>query len=145
MGFVVLISPWVSKGNVEHRARGPQLTSEYDHTSVMATCNKIFGIQGHLTQRDAWAGTFEHLFSEPQARTDCPERLMDLPPWTQQDLEEQWRKPLNDHMSLQIDFYCKFNQRGPGCGKDITNQLEASRFLRREAPIYIEKIRAGKQ
>ena len=129
----VLISPWVPKGHIEHRARGPQLTSEYDHTSIMATCNKIFGIDEHLTARSEWAGTFEHLFSESSPRTDCPNKLAELPGWTLEDLHRQWAKPLNDHLEIQIQFYCIHNQRDlDTCGKGITNQLEASVFLRGE-------------
>ena len=111
---------------------------------MIATCNKLFGIEDHLTNRDKWAGTFEHVFSESSAREDAPSRLIDLPDWTQDELAEQWAKPLNDHMEVQIQFYCKFNQRDPAtCGKDISNQLEASLFLRQEAAHYLEKAAKG--
>lgn len=135
----VLISPWVSKGYVEHRARGPQLSSEYDHTSIIATCNKIFGITDSMTDRSDWAGTFEHLFSENNPRIDCPSELQELETWTLEDLRRQWQKPLNDHMELQILFYCTQNNRDLStCGKGIKNQLEASIFIRAEVEHFFK-------
>jgi len=139
---VVLISPWVQKGFVEHRARGPKLSSEYDHTSIIATCNKIFNITDQMTDRTAWAGTFEHLFSQTdQPRKDCPMKLPDIEPWTTEDLANQWVKPLNEHMQIQIQFYCIHNNHNlETCGKSIKNQLQASLFLERESKIFLAKL-----
>jgi hypothetical protein len=47
-------------------AQKPAPNSEYDLTSIMATVRKLLpGMGGMppLTKRDAWAGTFEHVFS----------------------------------------------------------------------------------
>lgn len=136
----VLVSPLVSKGLVEHDASGPTPTSHYEHCSVMATCNKIFGITDHLTARSAWAGTFEGLFNLTAARDDAPLRLQELPDWTEEELHEQWGKPLNDHLSVQVQFYCRQNGHGPECGKDISTQLEASLFIREQVPIFMEAL-----
>lgn len=56
------------------KARGPTKSSEYEHSSIPATIRKIFNLSSHfLTHRDAWAGTFEQVFSElTSPRTDCP-------------------------------------------------------------------------
>ena len=61
----IVVSPWVAAGTVVHAppaAQKPFPTSQYEHTSVMATARKLLGIrEGRLTARDGWAATFEHL------------------------------------------------------------------------------------
>lgn len=136
----MVISPYIPKGTIVHRAEGPTPSSEYDHTSIIATCNKLFGINENLTARDAWAGTFEKLFSLESPRTDTPQTLADIPPWTLEELHQQWLKPLNGHFENQIAFYCKFNHPGDeNCGKHITNQLEASLFCEAELPLFLSR------
>ena len=77
---VVLVSPWVQKGTVEGRAKGPQPDSQYDGTSIIATVKKLFNLPKFLTRRDAWAGTFEHLFEAlDEPRGDAPMPLPDAP------------------------------------------------------------------
>ena len=68
-GPAVLCSPWIKAGGVD--------STPYQHTSVMATARKIFGVDAApLTKRDAAANTFEHLLAElPAARTDTPATL----------------------------------------------------------------------
>jgi len=76
----ILVSPWIPKGYVEHGAKGPTPYSHYEHSSVPATLKKMFNLKDFLTKRDAWAGTFEHLFSLLDSpRTDCPLTLPDTP------------------------------------------------------------------
>jgi phospholipase C len=90
----LLISAWNPKGSVINRppaAQMPANNSEYDLTSIPATIRKLFNMSaGPLTRRDAWAATFEHIFSEATPRTDCPEKLVPAPPPTRDDgdLEE---------------------------------------------------------
>lgn len=120
----VLVSPWVAKGTVIHdpTSGGPH----FDATAVIATSNKIFGVNGHMTQRDKWVGTFEDHFQKlDEPRRDCPKELPHIPPYTIEALKRQQALPLNDHLQIQVDFYCKFNKHGPDCGKDISNQYEA--------------------
>ena len=99
-----MISPLIPRNTIVHRAEGPTPTSEYDHTSVISTCNKLFGIEEQLTNRTAWAGTFEHVFSLDKPRTDCTVTLPDIPMWTTEQLHDQWGKPLNDHLQIQVRF-----------------------------------------
>ena len=81
----VVVSPWTSKGTVVHAP--PAGEGQYDHTSVMATLlhKMLEPAQGYqppsyLTERDAWAATFEDLFTmETSPRTDCPEELPEVP------------------------------------------------------------------
>jgi phospholipase C len=108
----VVISPWVPKGAVVPAmpAGGPQ----YEHSSLAATIvHKLFTpkeskpVPAFLTKRDAWAATFETVFSENQARTDCPSTLPDVPshrrlyPTTLPPLEDLGKGPLSD---LQVEL-----------------------------------------
>jgi len=62
----VIISPLIPRGTIDHTV--------YDHTSVLATVESIFGLQP-LTQRDKHANTLNHLFSLATPRTDAPTTL----------------------------------------------------------------------
>ena len=57
------MSPLIPKGTIDHTV--------YDHTSVLATVEHIFGLLP-LTERDKQAHTLNHLFSLAAARTDAP-------------------------------------------------------------------------
>jgi phospholipase C len=63
---VVIVSPLIPKGTIDHTL--------YDHTSVLATVENIFGLQP-LTGRDKHANAFKHLFSLATPRTDAPTTL----------------------------------------------------------------------
>jgi len=134
---MVVASPYVPKGTVVHQPKqgGPY----FDATAMIATSNKIFGIPKTLSAREAWVGTFEDIFSLSTPRTDCPTRLPNVPDYDPEDLKLQHSLPLNDHLKNQVEFYCKFNNHGPNCGKDITNQYEASVFITKEAEIFMAK------
>ncbi|KAL6627590.1 hypothetical protein ACP70R_031316 [Stipagrostis hirtigluma subsp. patula] len=77
----IMVSPWIKKGTVVGRPDGPTDTSEFEHSSIPATLKKIFNLSSDfLTKRDAWAGTFEQIFTElDEPRTDCPETLPEVP------------------------------------------------------------------
>lgn len=62
----VIISPLIPRGTIDHTL--------YDHTSVLATLEHLFGLQP-LTKRDQEANTFTHLFSLREPRTDAPNTL----------------------------------------------------------------------
>jgi len=62
----IVVSPWIPAATVDHTA--------YDHTSVLATLERLYGIPP-LTARDAKANDLRHLLSEPTPRTDCPTTL----------------------------------------------------------------------
>lgn len=103
----LLISPWLPRGHVETHPparQKPSPDSVYELTSIMATSRKLLSIlntTGPLTRRDAWAATFDHLFSElDEPRTDCPTTLPPAPPPALTSREERFR-PLNH---LQSDL-----------------------------------------
>jgi phospholipase C len=56
----ILVSPWVEPGSVYN--------DEYRHTSLIATLRKQWGLGDPLTQRDASARTFDHLFMRERPR-----------------------------------------------------------------------------
>lgn len=68
----VIASPWIKAGRVD--------STQYQHTSVLATLKQMFGLADFLTKRDASANTFMHLFSELKTpRTDTPVTLPRAP------------------------------------------------------------------
>ncbi|KAJ8450611.1 hypothetical protein Cgig2_020248 [Carnegiea gigantea] len=73
----IVVSPWIEKGTVIHKPKGPQPTSEYEHSSIPATVKKLFNLSSpFLTNRDAWAGTFESIVqTRTEPRADCPVQL----------------------------------------------------------------------
>jgi phospholipase C len=62
----VIISPLIPKGIID--------STIYDHSSVLATVESIFGLQP-LTERDKYANTLNHLFSLTTPREDAPTTL----------------------------------------------------------------------
>lgn len=64
----VIVSPLIPRGVIDHTC--------YDHTSLLATAESIFGLLS-LTERDKHAHTFNHLFSLTTPRADTPSILPD--------------------------------------------------------------------
>jgi phospholipase C len=62
----LVISPYVQKGTIDHGL--------YDHTSALATVEKIFSL-GSLTKRDKMANDLLHLADARAPRRDTPETL----------------------------------------------------------------------
>ena len=62
----VIISPLIPKGLID--------STIYDHSSVLATLESIFGLLP-LTERDKQANTLNHLFSLSEPRKDTPTTL----------------------------------------------------------------------
>jgi phospholipase C len=64
----VIVSPHVPRGVIDHTV--------YDHTSVLATVEQLYGLDP-MTKRDAAAARFDHLFATTTPREDAPMRLPD--------------------------------------------------------------------
>jgi len=62
----VIISPWIPRATIDHTV--------YDHTSLLATVEGLYGL-APLTNRDAHANSFNHLFSLGLPRRDAPMTL----------------------------------------------------------------------
>ena len=72
----VVISPLIAKGTVDH--------TKYDHTSILATVQRMLGM-GNLTARDLAANDLRPLFTGTPLRpdADCPRALVTpVPPTT---------------------------------------------------------------
>jgi phospholipase C len=93
----IIASPWVKKGKVD--------STRYQHTSVLATLKKLFGLEEFLTKRDASATAFDSLFSElPAPRTDYPPKLP-RPPLPELPPRDDPNHPANQPLdSLQEDI-----------------------------------------
>ncbi|XP_047326450.1 non-specific phospholipase C6-like [Impatiens glandulifera] len=87
----IMVSPWIKKGTIISRPEGPTPNSEYEHSSIPATIKKIFNLSSDfLTNRDSWAGTFEHIVSElTSPRIDCPESLPEVTPLRMTEADEK--------------------------------------------------------
>ena len=64
----IIVSPLIEKGVIDHTV--------YDHTSALATLERLFDVSP-LTQRDAAAKDFSHLFTLTTPRSDTPAILTD--------------------------------------------------------------------
>jgi phospholipase C len=62
----VVVSPWIAARTVDHTV--------YDHASVPATIERLFGLPA-LTARDAAANDVRALFTQARPRTDAPATL----------------------------------------------------------------------
>jgi phospholipase C len=62
----IVISPYTKKGVIDH--------TTYDHTSMVATFERLFGLT-NLTNRDKSANDFLHLLPLTSPRTDAPTSL----------------------------------------------------------------------
>ena len=107
----VAVSPLIPRGTVVSApspSQAPQATSWWDHTSVMATANRLLGVAGPpLTARAAWAAHFEGIFSLPAPRPDCPATLPPVAHALSQDARAlEMATPLNDHHLDQLDLLC---------------------------------------
>ncbi|KAK1376101.1 non-specific phospholipase C6 [Heracleum sosnowskyi] len=87
----IMVSPWIQKGTVISRPKGPTPNSEFEHSSIPATIKKIFNLSSNfLTRRDAWAGTFDYIVEELSVpRTDCPTVLPDVVPLRSSEADEE--------------------------------------------------------
>lgn len=63
----VIVSPLIAKGTVDHTL--------YDHSSILATLEKLLGMNP-LTDRDRSANDLRHLLTNSAPREDCPKTLV---------------------------------------------------------------------
>ncbi|GFP82471.1 non-specific phospholipase c6 [Phtheirospermum japonicum] len=68
----IMVSPWIKKGTVISKPKGPTPNSEFEHSSIPATIKKIFNLSSNfLTHRDAWAEVLPDVV--PLRRTEADE------------------------------------------------------------------------
>lgn len=73
----VVVSPYIAKKTV--------VNTEFDHTSIIATVRKLFGVSEHLRDRDAVAATIDECLNLSSPRTDAPLDIRDTVPF-------QWKQ-----------------------------------------------------
>ena len=65
----LVISPWIKAGTIDH--------TEYDHTSCLATMQRLYDMSP-LTERDKAANDFTHLLTLDEPRNDAPTQLTNV-------------------------------------------------------------------
>ncbi len=139
---LIVLSPWIPRGTVVSEppeAQKPFPTSQYDHTSVMATFRKVLGFtEGPLTKRDAWSGTFEHIFSLDEPRTDAPMRAPPPPP---PSLPNEAQMPLTDLQREIFEMHAAVSRANYRQVPRLQGQLHAS--LLRHFQHAVSKVRAA--
>jgi len=101
---MIVISPYTTKGTVVHAA--PAGTGQYEHSSIISTVvhklfapDKLHASPTYLTNRDAWAKSFEFLFTmEAEPRTDCP--IVATTPTSHREQFPDTLPPLDGQMKL---------------------------------------------
>lgn len=145
------ISPWIPRGTIVSDAlpgEQPTPTSSFESTSILATANRILGLDDAppLGDRMAWANTFSGVTSLSTPRDDCPVKLPHLPRADPKHWLEQRLKPLNDHMEAQLLYYCVMNEpeayaRGECSGRPeiMYNQGLASDWLLKQRQLFVNQ------
>jgi len=128
----LLASPYVPKGLV--------YSKPLQHTSVLATVRKLFGMPGALTRRDAAAASFDELFL-PVPRSDTPVSLSTgaaAPP-----------APIDATRAAPDDFMSEMARQwrqatgtlagAPASAIAPTSQDEIHRFLRSQIQLFLDQ------
>jgi phospholipase C len=126
----ILASPYLAKGAV--------CSKPLQHTSILATVRKLFGISTALTKRDAAAATFEELFLAAP-RSDTPVTLVPQPA-APQILFDAQAAP-DDVMSEMALHWRKATAGLPGAASVVvtpTTQDEIHRFLRQQIQAFLD-------
>lgn len=137
------ISPWINKGTVVHDPNGPTSDSHYEHSSLPATVKKLFNLPSdYLTQRDAWAGSFESLlYQRSSPRTDCPVELPS-PPWS-------LRHSIANGSRATSEFQQELVQLAAALKGRLATEMDITTLTIKEANDYVEEavaqfMKAGK-
>ncbi|MGA2706816.1 MAG: alkaline phosphatase family protein [Steroidobacteraceae bacterium] len=131
----ILASPYLPKGVV--------CSTQLQHTSVLVTARKLFGIEGSLTKRDAAAPSFESLFLAT-ARSDAPSTLarrsVKAPRFKAPRFDATRAAP-DDVMSEMAEHWRRATGGLPGAASAImkpTTQDEVHRFLRTQIQAFLD-------
>lgn len=148
----MVISPWVD-ARVHHAPthNKPFPSSQYDHTSLIATLTRMWGLNGPLNKRDAWAAPWDFIFKErTAARTDCP---LTLPPvhidsvnayMSKKAHRPEHKQPLNELQKELVQLGNAVTGRHPDSSLDtLLTEEEGSIYLNKIMLDWIESNRAS--
>ncbi len=134
----VIVSPLIPAGTIDHRV--------YDHSSIPATVEKVFGLPP-LTARDAAANDVMPLLSLDTAREDAPLALPDPAPPASAAVAQSTAAPTDsaDHGNLPGFLHVALHQVTAGMS-DAQKQLELARVqaiqTRADAAQYLADVEA---
>jgi len=131
----ILASPYLAKGAV--------CSTPLQHTSILTTVRKLFGIDSALTKRDAAAATFEELFLATP-RSDAPATLVSAAARPPAPFDAVHAAP-DDVMSEMALHWRRATAGLPGAPSAVvtpTTQDEVHRFLRSTVQAFLDH-RAG--
>jgi phospholipase C len=113
----IVVSPYVPPGTIFRQTSG----APYDHTSIIATARKRFGLSPSLTKRDAAAPDLDNLLSLPKPTNFGPTRVKALPyapsPTTAAVAQT---KPLNSMQKALVGLAANLP---PAPGSNLQNHL----------------------
>jgi phospholipase C len=126
----LLASPYLAKGSL--------CSTPLQHTSILTTVRKLFGISGSLTRRDAAAPSFETLFLTAP-RTDTPAALI-APSAELQEGFDATRAAPDDVMSEMARDWRKVTGALPGAKPTPvpTSQDQTHQFLRSQIQAFLD-------
>ena len=127
----LLVSPWLPKGLV--------YSKPLQHTSVLATVRRLFGINGALTRRDAGAPGFEELFLGVP-RGDAPTSLLLGAAPLPVPIDATRAAP-DDYMSEMALHWRRATGGLPGAATSAivpSSQDEVHRFLRSQIQLFLD-------
>jgi phospholipase C len=127
----ILASPYLAKGVV--------CSTPLQHTSVLGTVRKLFGINPALTKRDAAAATFEDLFIATP-RSDTPVTLTRKAAARLKPIDATQAAP-DDVMSEMARDWRRATAGLPGAARVVvtpTTQDEIHRFLRQQVQAFLD-------
>jgi phospholipase C len=136
----VAVSPWIKKGSVFTAKK-----THYEHSSLIGTMSKLFNLTtAPLTARDAWAETFESIWSEvPQIRTDCPRYL---PPTYTPRVHRGSTRHLDGDLPMNDFQESLFRVAAHLAGHDLTGvntaditEHQAGKFIAEAIKTFLEK------
>ena len=139
----IVVSPLIPQGTVS--------TSVYDHASVLATLENLYGLKA-LTDRDAAANNLTGLLTSQQPRTDCPTKLTAHPrrrkPRRPLSAEEQAiidQQPIPERgnlpgvLSIMLKTEIELSSRNPTIVAGMIAKVKALK-TRGEARAYIDSV-----
>ena len=127
----LLVSPYVPKGVV--------YSKPLQHTSVLATVRKLYGISSALTRRDAAASTFEDVFL-PAPRSDTPATLSIATAAPPAPVDATRAAP-DDYMSELARQWRQATAGLPGASASAlvpASQDEVHRFVRSQIQLFLD-------